>query len=403
MRKLEMRKAKRQALPFKGAMMGVSNAGKTASALIFAYEYMGRDWSKVYLVDTEHERSLMYVGQTIQGIEIGEFNHIPFDPPYDAELWEQALEMVEKDCNGDGFIIFDSFSHEWDGVGGIADRGMSGEGRDKFTAWKEPKHDHKRLVDKIMRSPLNVICTIICKDKLNIVPGAGEGGRTLVETLPEAPVQDKTLRREFQIVWLIDDNHIARVTKDNTQLLEGMNTPIKPEYAVMVRDFLKEGVKVKSLYEQQLEEQARIQKMREEISALAHEHQEVAKLLGELEVKARKKIDFFPPAWLEEAHKRVMKLIDKMKEVDEIDAEQVAVIEKVNDERDREIEEQAKALVAEGNNPKVVEVWKYTQLQPKLEGFVQSFLKGHRVDTVEALEDSKLDLLLSRLSAKMKA
>ena len=41
------------------ALTGVSGAGKTLSALYIAYGITG-DWSKIALIDTEHERARFY-------------------------------------------------------------------------------------------------------------------------------------------------------------------------------------------------------------------------------------------------------------------------------------------------------------------------------------------------------
>ena len=52
------------------ALTGVSGAGKTLSALYIAYGMTG-DWSKIALIDTEHERARFYANRSDLGT--GEF------------------------------------------------------------------------------------------------------------------------------------------------------------------------------------------------------------------------------------------------------------------------------------------------------------------------------------------
>lgn len=247
---LTITEAVREAIPAKVAFMSPSGNGKTLSSLLLAYG-MEEDWSKIYVVDTEHERSKLYVGQTHGGVTIGSFKHISLEPPYSPERFEEALQLVEQHSGGKATIIFDSFSHEWDGVGGINSM-VKGEGAHE---WKIPKMKHKRLVDRIMHSPLNVICTILSKDRIEIIPGAGPNGKALVQTVPDQPIQERTFRREFMIVWNVDDEHRSTVTKDNTGLFKEMDEEITPEHGKMLRDWLKEGKPVKSIAERKAEEE----------------------------------------------------------------------------------------------------------------------------------------------------
>ena len=48
------------------ALTGVSGAGKTLGALYIAFGLTG-DWSKIAVIDTEHERARMYANRTDLG------------------------------------------------------------------------------------------------------------------------------------------------------------------------------------------------------------------------------------------------------------------------------------------------------------------------------------------------
>lgn len=374
------KKAVRQNVPAKVAIMAPSGNGKTVSALLLAYGLAGEDWDKVYVVDTEHERSLLYTGRTFGDVTIGEFNHLSMEPPYDPRKFIQALEEAEEASGGKGVIIFDSFSNEWAGSGGITSM-VDGEGAH---LWKEPKQLHKQVVDRIMHSPMDVICTVLTKDKIEIIPGAGRNGKALVQKVPDQPIQEPTFRREFMVVWYVDDEHNADTSwKDNTPLYEGMHEPIKPEHGRMLKEWLKEGKKVKSIMERKQEEEeerkARIATIRNACEA----SEEVAKLVKNLEYKAKCNLEQFKKSWVDKAFDMVMEKVKEHEVKEEVQAEEV-----MNDMTD----------VAK----KEAEVANIIQQHPDLTQFVEAFLKGHKVKYVADLGIEKIDLLLDRLHAKIK-
>ena len=92
------------------ALTGVSGSGKTLSALLLAYGLTG-DWSKVALIDTEHERARFYAEREDFGT--GKFLYAPMYPPYSPEKYIQAVQEGAQVVGNDGVVIVDSFSHAW--------------------------------------------------------------------------------------------------------------------------------------------------------------------------------------------------------------------------------------------------------------------------------------------------
>ena len=78
-------KAARKKAKLRLALTGPSGSGKTLSALIIAGGMTGGDWSKVALIDTEHERARFYADREDWGI--GEFLYQPLVPPYRADKY----------------------------------------------------------------------------------------------------------------------------------------------------------------------------------------------------------------------------------------------------------------------------------------------------------------------------
>ena len=63
-------KVTRQRAKLRMALTGVSGAGKTLGALYIAYGITG-DWSRIALIDTEHERARFYASRS--DLDTGEF------------------------------------------------------------------------------------------------------------------------------------------------------------------------------------------------------------------------------------------------------------------------------------------------------------------------------------------
>ena len=64
-------KVVREKAKLRMALTGVTGGGKTLGALYIAYGITG-DWSKIAIVDTEHERARFYANRTDLGT--GEFS-----------------------------------------------------------------------------------------------------------------------------------------------------------------------------------------------------------------------------------------------------------------------------------------------------------------------------------------
>ena len=100
------------------ALTGSSGSGKTLSALYLAYGFTN-DWSKIALIDTEHERGRFYANR--DDLKTGAFLYASLTPPYSAERYITYVKEAANAVGEDGVIIIDSFSHAWDNEGGVLD------------------------------------------------------------------------------------------------------------------------------------------------------------------------------------------------------------------------------------------------------------------------------------------
>ena len=84
------------------ALTGVSGAGKTLGALYIAYGITG-NWSKVALIDTEHERGRFYANRSDLGT--GTFLYYSLVPPYSPQRYQQAVFAGAQAVGPDGVVI----------------------------------------------------------------------------------------------------------------------------------------------------------------------------------------------------------------------------------------------------------------------------------------------------------
>lgn len=243
--KLGFKKAKREQLKAKIALLGASGHGKTVGSLLLAYGLVG-DWEKIGLIDTEHNRSKTYVGSVKNGTEIGEFLHMEMPPSADLQMYHEAIETAEE--AGLECLIIDSFSHAWYFLNDWV-QSLGGE----FHHWKKPKQEYRKLIERIMHSPLHIIVTIRQKQDYAIVPGAGRNGKAAVQKLGMKPVQDSDLEYEFLLTFQMEEGAYARASKDNTDLFVDFYDRLSAEHGAMLKSYLVDGLPVKSVIEKKKE------------------------------------------------------------------------------------------------------------------------------------------------------
>jgi len=156
-------------------LSGGSGTGKTYTALLMARgiaETMtGKPGAPIGYVDTENRRALHYkttfpemVHYDMKAVD-DDGRMIGFGP----ERWIEVIDGAEQ--AGLPVVILDSFSHAWEGVGGVLD--LQAQVLDRLTggddskknqrsqlAWAEVKPRYRRLIDRIVRAKCNIIiCT----------------------------------------------------------------------------------------------------------------------------------------------------------------------------------------------------------------------------------------------------
>jgi hypothetical protein len=106
-------------------------------------------------------------------------------------------------------------SHEWEGSGGVTEMATEIEirsGKSGLHCWKEPKMQHARMMLKLLRTPMPVICCLRAKRKSR--QGKDEKGKTvIVKDEFATPKQDGDFIFEMTVHAELMPDHALRVTK----------------------------------------------------------------------------------------------------------------------------------------------------------------------------------------------
>jgi hypothetical protein len=200
------KKAERKQAKLRLALAGPSGSGKTMSALLMAKGLGGR----IAVIDTEHGSASLYA-------DIADFDVLELHAPYSPERYAEAITAAEQ--AGYGVLIIDSYSHEWTGSGGclesnekLAHQKFKGN---TWAAWNETTPRHRKLTDKILTSPLHIICTM--RSKTETVQGEG---KKVIKLGMKSEQRDGT-DYEFTVVLdITHDGHAAIASKDRTKLFD---------------------------------------------------------------------------------------------------------------------------------------------------------------------------------------
>ena len=201
------KKAERKDAKLRLALAGPTGSGKTMGALLIAKGIGG----KVAVVDTENSSAELYA-------DVMHFDTANIQPPYSPKKFISAIEAAEK--AGYTTVILDSITHEWSGVGGCLEM-VDALGKGKFKgnswcAWSEVTPEHRKFIDAMLHSSINIIVTM--RSKMETVQ-TNDGGKKKVEKLGLKAEQRDGIEYEFTTVLdITHGDNFAIATKDRTGL-----------------------------------------------------------------------------------------------------------------------------------------------------------------------------------------
>lgn len=279
--------ARREKMKAAIAFIGGSGSGKTLGMLIVAYGMMKEAYpnmaeelifQKIGVVDTEHKRSQIYAGSTIADIKIHPFYHIDLQHPYTQERYDEAIRTLKK--GGCEVVIVDSLSHAWEGTGGFLD--LQQEHGGNFQAWNKVKPHMQAFVRTLTENDVHVLASMRTKQDYQLE--TSDTGKINIKKIGLKPIQKDDLEYEFMIVWQLDQDHVARTTKDNSAMFEGHPSKLSPENGSKLYRWLEEGADIKA------EEEVERNTLVSEIEKLRADSEEINKFVAGLEFKANNQV-----------------------------------------------------------------------------------------------------------------
>jgi hypothetical protein len=237
----EFRRRPRQGVSLLISIAGPSGSGKTFSALKVARGLAGalpgmmpqqleEVDGRIACIDTEAGRMLHYATAPgeLPTADTFAFCHGDLHAPFTPERYVEAITRADE--AGFKVIVVDSFTHIWEGEGGVKDmqkqevKTQLEQARQRHerynrnndrpfdekwwsdkldtAAWDEPKNRYKRAVNRIMQCRAHVIVCLRAEEKLQIIVEKDENGREKTryvhtKDLPEAQRWVPLIERRF--------------------------------------------------------------------------------------------------------------------------------------------------------------------------------------------------------------
>lgn len=219
----QVKKAKREKIYAKIALMAPSGGGKTYGSLRLAtgmaeeIEKETGKKAKILMGNTEQKRGYYYANEF-------DYDIVDIEAPHNPEKYVEFIEFAVS--SGYDIVIIDSSSHEWEGKGGCLELQQQAGGT--YQSWAKVTPRHNKFINAIADSPIHIIATMRGKDQYEI--NKDDRGKTSVQKLGVGAKQRDGFEYEFTCTFLIDQKtNTAEVQKDNTHIFEHEGSVILTE------------------------------------------------------------------------------------------------------------------------------------------------------------------------------
>lgn len=220
----QVKKAKREKIYVKVALMAPSGGGKTYGALRLAtgmsaeIEKETGKKAKILMANTEQKRGYYYANEF-------DYDIVDIEAPHEPEKYVDLIEFAVQE--GYDILIIDSSSHEWEGKGGCLDLQQKAGGT--YQAWSKVTPRHNKFINSIADSPIHIIATMRGKDQYEMTKD-DKTGKATVQKLGVGAKQRDGFEYEFTCTFLIDQKtNTAEVQKDNTHIFESQGATLLTE------------------------------------------------------------------------------------------------------------------------------------------------------------------------------
>lgn len=258
---LSFRDATRQQAKASILIEGLSGRGKSGLALLLGYALSGKDWTKVYAIDTENRSLDLFEGINMSnGTKCEPFKKVDLLPAHGYAPSNYIMCKENAITAGGEVIINDSITHMWQQEGGVLDLVSQVQAKDSkrynnYTAWGAPevKAEKQAIYNVVRDARIHVISTVRVKEKFEI-----NSDHTLT-SLGEQEQQMPDLKYEPDLVLQMQKAGamngtapVAKVIKSRYAVLqEGEIYQFTDTIIQSLVDYLHEGTDPKELFEKQ--------------------------------------------------------------------------------------------------------------------------------------------------------
>lgn len=223
------KKASRSQSFAKICITGPSGSGKTYSALLLAKGLGGEGG----VIDSENNSASLYEGR----FGNWEYFTLPINPPYTAQKYIKAINVAIDE--GIKVLIIDSLSHVWAAEGGLLQQkeALDSRGGNSYTNWSSITRMYEELKSKILHSPIHIICTL--RSKQEYVLEENKKGKQAPRKVGLAPIMRDGMEYEFTTVFDLSMDHQFMVSKDRTDLFDGVVARIDENTGKEISNWLK--------------------------------------------------------------------------------------------------------------------------------------------------------------------
>lgn len=219
----QVKKAKREKIYCKIALMAPSGGGKTYSALRLAtgmaeeIEKETGKKAKILMGNTEQKRGYYYANEF-------DYDIVDIESPHNPEKYVEFIKFAVDE--GYDILIIDSSSHEWEGRGGCLELHQQAGGQ--YQSWQKVTPRHNKFIEAIADSPIHIIATMRGKDQYET--STDSRGKMSVQKIGVGAKQREGFEYEFTCTFLIDQKtSMAEVQKDNTHIFENEGATLLSE------------------------------------------------------------------------------------------------------------------------------------------------------------------------------
>ena len=258
---LNFRDATRQQAKASILIEGLSGRGKSGLALLLGHALAGKDWTKVFAVDTENRSLDLFEGINMSsGAKCEPFKKVDLLPAHGFAPSNYLMCKENAIAAGGEVIINDSITHMWQQEGGVLDIVSNIQLKDSkrynnYTAWGAPevKAEKQAIYNVVRDARIHVISTVRVKEKFEI-----NSDHTLT-SLGEQEQQMPDLKYEPDLVLQMQKAGamngtppIAKVIKSRYAVLqEGEVYQFTDAIIDSLVDYLHKGTDPKELLEKQ--------------------------------------------------------------------------------------------------------------------------------------------------------